>query len=77
MMKTDAAKLELITWLSQLEDKGVLSSLLFLKKSSEAGDWADSLSPEQKNRVEEGLEDIKAGRTVTSEKVWAKYGRKK
>ena len=31
-MKTDAAKLELITWLSQLEDKAILSSLLFFKK---------------------------------------------
>lgn len=58
------------------EDKGILSCILFLKKFSEKADWADQLVNDQKNRVEEGLEDIKAGRSVTSEKVWAKYGRK-
>jgi hypothetical protein len=75
-MKLDATKIELIEWLTKLDDKAVLSSLLFFKKSTETMDWADDLSPEQRNRVEEGLADIKAGRTVTSEKFWAKYGRK-
>lgn len=75
-MKSDAAKLELIEWLARLEDKGILSSLLQFKKANESLDWADDLSPIQRNLVEEGLEDIKAGRTVTRDKVWAKYGRK-
>ncbi|HET6990367.1 MAG TPA: hypothetical protein VFJ43_03540 [Bacteroidia bacterium] len=75
-MKSEATKLELIEWLAKTDDKGILSSILFLKKSAETLDWADQLTIDQKNRVEEGLEDIKAGRTITSDKVWAKYGRK-
>ena len=31
---------------------------------------------DQRNRVEEGLEDIENGRTLSNEKVWKKYGRK-
>lgn len=75
-MKSDSTKLELIEWLTKTDDKGILSSLLFLKKSFESVDWADQLTIDQKNRVEEGLADIKAGRTSPGKKVWAKYGRK-
>ncbi|MCX6312795.1 MAG: hypothetical protein NT084_14325 [Bacteroidetes bacterium] len=75
-MKSEVAKLELIEWLAKIEDKGMLSSLLFLKKSSESFDWADQLTIDQRNRVEEGLEDIEKGRTLSNEKVWKKYGRK-
>lgn len=75
-MKPDSTKIELIEWFAKLDNKAVLSSLLFYKKSSQSLDWADELSTEQGNRVEEGLADIKEGRTTTSAKVWAKYGRK-
>ncbi|CAN5273842.1 hypothetical protein BH09BAC5_BH09BAC5_11880 [soil metagenome] len=75
-MKSDSQKLELIEWLTKLNDKAILSSLLFFKKSNESLDWADNLSIEQRNRVEEGLQDIKTGKTVSNGKVMAKYGRK-
>jgi hypothetical protein len=47
------------------------------KTTLEKPDWADNLSFEQKKKLKEGLEDIKAGRTASSEKFWARYGRKK
>lgn len=75
-MKSEAAKLELIEWLTKINDKSLLDSLLLLKKSSESFDWADSLTENQRNLLSEGLEDIRKGRTVSNEKVWAKYGRK-
>ncbi len=75
-MKTDAMKLELFEWLAKTKDEGVLAAMLFLKKSSELPDWFDGLTPEQKSRVEQGIEDYKKGRTVKSKDVWKKYGRK-
>jgi hypothetical protein len=75
-MKSDAVKLELIEWLTKIEDKLLLKSLLNYKKANESLDWADSLTSDQKSMVAEGLEDIKKGRTQSSKKVWAKYGRK-
>ncbi|MBK6627305.1 MAG: hypothetical protein IPJ87_12215 [Flavobacteriales bacterium] len=74
-MSTDAMKLELIEWLTRLNDPGVLASLLNWKKASEVKDWYTSLSPEQKASIDRGLADAAAGRTVTSEEVWKRYGR--
>ena len=75
-MKTDAVKLELIEWMARIEDEGVLKALVLFKKSTQESDWADDLSAEQLLKVEEGMEDIKKGRTITSKKLWQKYGRK-
>ena len=75
-MKSEYIKLELIEWLAKMEDKGLLQSLFFLKKANESSDRADDLTAEQKSKVEQGLQDIKAYRTVSREKVRAKYGRK-
>ena len=75
-MKSESAKLELIEWLTRIEDKNLLNSLLLFKKSNETLDWDDTLSAENRNLLNEGLTDIRKGRTVSSEKVWSKYGRK-
>lgn len=75
-MKTDAVKLELIEWLSGLNDKDVLASMLHFKKNVQKYDWADDLTSEQTKQIEEGLEDIRKGRTVPGKEVWKKYGRK-
>ncbi len=39
-------------------------------------DWWDSLTKEQIASIDKGLEDVKAGRLVSSKEVWEKYGRK-
>lgn len=75
-MKTDALKLELIQWLSNIDDEGTLWSLLLLKKASQTGDWADNLTSEQRKKIEAGLEDIRKGRVISRKKLWQKYGRK-
>jgi len=49
-------KLELIQWLSTLEDKSIIDKLIALRKE-EAKDWWSSISDEEKKSVEKGIED--------------------
>ena len=75
-MKAEALKLELIQWLAAVKDKSTLESLLFFKKLQQSSDWWDELSTEQREQIDVGLAEIKKGKTVSADKVWAKYGRK-
>ncbi|MEO5572047.1 MAG: hypothetical protein ABIT08_05415 [Bacteroidia bacterium] len=75
-MKSDSIKLELIEWLTALEDKQILQSLFFYKNIQKKTDWWDDLTKEQLHEIEKGIKDIKAGKTVSSSVVWQKYGRK-
>lgn len=74
-MKTDSIKLELIQWLSSLNDKEVLQSLFFYKKIQQKTDWWDKLTEEQLEEINKGIADIKQGRTISSKEIWKKYGR--
>lgn len=74
-MSTDAIKLELIEWLTKLQNPALIGSLLSWKKASETEDWYASLSPEQKASIDRGLADAAAGRTISSEEVWKRHGR--
>lgn len=47
-------KLELIQWLSTLEDASVIKKLMLLKKE-ETKDWWDSLSEAEKKSINEGI----------------------
>ena len=75
-MSTDAIKLELIQWLSRLDDPGLLTSLLQFKKANDAADWYDELTDDQRKAITEGEEDIRAGRVMDSGTFWMKHGRK-
>jgi hypothetical protein len=59
-MKIDAEildqKIELIQWLSSLDDKTILDKLVQFKKS-ETKDWWNTISNEEKISVEKGIED--------------------
>ena len=71
----DAMKLELIQWLSQLDDKGVLGSLFQFKRSSEkSSDWADTIPPGERRSIERGLKDVREGRLTSSKDFWARHG---
>lgn len=69
-MKTAQLKLELIEWLTSLEDKEVLQSLFRFKAIQESADWWDTLSEEQRKEIEKGIEDVKKRKTVSSKTVW-------
>lgn len=74
-MSTDAIRNELIEWISKLEDPNLLGSLLGIKKATQATDWADGISPEERRSIERGLDDLKHGRKTASRDFWARHGR--
>jgi len=49
-------KIELIQWLSTLEDNSIIEKLLKFKKE-ETKDWWDSISEVEKESIEKGISD--------------------
>ncbi len=74
-MGYEALKLELIEWLTKLDDKETISYLKIVKdaNSSHSG-WWDDLTENQKEGIERGLKDVDQGRTTAHEEVKKKYG---
>lgn len=54
-------KLELIQWLTSLEDKLIIEKLLQFRKEQNPEWWQD-LSVEEKKSIEQGLKDADEGR---------------
>jgi len=73
-MGHDAIKLELIEWLTKLENNDTIEYLKIIKDTDSSDDWWDELSEEQRNGIERGLKDIDDGRVVPHEEVRLKYG---
>ena len=49
-------KIELIQWLSSLDDKVIIDKLVQFRKN-ETKDWWNTISNEEKNSIEKGIED--------------------
>lgn len=75
LMKAESIKSELIEWLSKLDDKSILTSLLQFKKSAESGDWTDNLTKEQLESLQRGLSDLDKGNVISSKDFWNSYWR--
>jgi hypothetical protein len=74
-MGHDAIKLELMQWLTKLEDRETLDYLKIVMDSRETrSDWWHDLTDDQKSGIERGLADIDAGRVHSHEEVKLKYG---
>lgn len=54
--QTLSEKLELIQWLSTLEDTSIIKKLIQFRKE-ETKDWWDSISEEEKMSVEKGISE--------------------
>ena len=68
-------KLELIQWLSTLEDIAVIEKLIQFRKE-ESTDWWDSISDEEKKSIESGLNDADKNNLiphVTVRKTYEKW----
>lgn len=74
-MNSESIKNELIEWLSKLDGKSILASLLQFKKSAESVDWADNLTKEQIESLQRGLSDAEKGNVISSKDFWSSYGR--
>ncbi|PWE00907.1 hypothetical protein [Marinilabilia rubra] len=74
-MGHNAIKLELIEWLTKLEDDETIEYLKVVKDSrSENKVWWDDLSGEEQEGINRGLKDIQDGRTFSHEEISKRYG---
>lgn len=64
-MSTDSTllnkKIELIQWLSTIEDVSLLNKIMNLRKN-ESTDWWNSISDEEKKSIEVGINDADQGK---------------
>ena len=60
-LKIQNKKLELIQWLSTLEDSNLIEKIMELRKR-ESKDWWNSISENEKQAIEKGIEDADAGK---------------
>lgn len=74
-MGQEALKLELIEWLSKLNDVEMIKYLKIVKDSKSSDrDWWNDLTKDQMVGIQRGLEDIDEGRVVLHYDVKKKYG---
>ena len=74
-MSTESLKLEIINWLTSLNDRATLEYLKVVKESeSQTSDWWNDLTKEQKSKISSGLKDLEKGNMVSHQEVKTKYG---
>jgi hypothetical protein len=54
-------KLELIQWLSTIEDSSIIEKIMDLRKK-ESSDWWNSISERERKSIENGLKDAESGK---------------
>lgn len=68
-------KIELIQWLSTLEDKTIIEKLVKFRQQ-ETKDWWNSISNEEQKSIEKGISDAKNGKLEphsTARKLYEKW----
>lgn len=68
-------KIELIQWLSNIEDMAILEKITELRKQQNK-DWYSSISEDEKQSIEQGLEDAENGKLnphSTARKLYEKW----
>lgn len=71
-MNLQDKKLELIQWLSSLEDNALVEKIMDLRRK-ENKDWWDSLSKTEKASLEIGIREADSGCLNTHEEVKKRY----
>ena len=71
-MNLAVKKIELIEWLTRLQDEKLIKKVEGVRKEAEA-DWWDTLTAEQQEDIEAGVADLEAGRKKDFKKVLSKY----
>lgn len=68
-------KLDLIQWLSGLEDISIIQKIMDLRKHEDQ-DWWNSLSVDEKTSIEKGIEDAESGKLTShssAKKLYEKW----
>ena len=74
-MKTsdlNITKLELIRWISSLNDDSFLELINSFRISKTDKDWWNDLSEAQKNEIDLSLKELDAGKGISSKEFWNK-----
>jgi len=73
-MNTYAEKVDIIQWVAGLNDQSILEQLKIMKdQSTKNADWWDTISTEERQSIERGLEDSKNGRVTPHSEVRKRY----
>lgn len=70
-----SAKIELIQWLTTLEDSSMIQKILDLRKS-ETKDWWNEIAESEKKSIEQGITDADSGKlspNSEAEKIYGKW----
>ena len=73
-MNLEIKKLNLINWISSIQEKSVISKIEKIQK--ENTDWWDKISKKDKDAINEGLEQLDRGEFLTREQVREKLKNK-
>ncbi|MDT3738809.1 MAG: hypothetical protein RO257_04835 [Candidatus Kapabacteria bacterium] len=68
-------KIELIQWLSSIEDSIIIEKLMKFRKE-ESSDWWNEISVEEKESIEKGIRDADNGKLKphsTARKIYEKW----
>ena len=74
-MNAHAEKIDIIQWIAGLNDKSTLQQLKKIKELSTAKqqDWWDTISLDERESIERGLEDSKKERVTPHSEVRKRY----
>ena len=76
-MNIQTEKLDLIEWISKLNDTSIIDKLRQVKEDySNSKDWWDALEKEEIESINRGLKDFEEGRIhshETARKIYEKY----
>ena len=73
-MNIQNAKMELIQWLTTVEDSSLIQRILDLRKS-ETKDWWNEISDSEKESIELGISDAKSGKLNSNTEAKKIYGK--
>lgn len=68
------AKIELIQWLTTLEDSSLIQKILDLRKT-ESKDWYSKTSAAEKKSIEKGIKDAEEGNLKSNSEAEKIYGK--
>jgi len=67
-------KIELIQWLSTLDDVSIIEKIIELRKK-ESLDWWDKISSEEKEAISKGIKDADSGKLKPHSEARKLYGK--
>jgi hypothetical protein len=68
------AKIDLIQWLTTLEDRSLIQKIIELRKN-ETKDWWENISDSEKKSIELGIADADTGKVKSNSEAEKIYGK--